>query len=340
MRCGPRAFVVTFVLALGACAARSDKGAAEPSAEQEFDVMRLSKPSREHMLKVRAHVEKKEWDAALAELERMKKREYLDDYERAMMWQAFGGLYYERGDFELAATAGDEALKLHALPPQTTLRTQRMLGALYLQMEHFERAAELLRAWIGGTKAPKPEDHYLVASALAQNQEFAESLPHAQQAVDGGPTPKEEWLKLLLSLHYELKQEPEVLATLQRLAGAFPQKKGYRLQIVESQRALGQDAEALATMERAYQDKLLDEDKDITNLATLYMDGEQALKAARLLDVHMGDGSVARTPDSLRLLGRAWDLSGDEEHAKSAMQAAETAAGPVTPATPAMGASK
>jgi tetratricopeptide (TPR) repeat protein len=315
-----------FALALTACAARGDKGAEEPKsdrAELEEVFMRLSKPSRKHMEKVYAHIEKKEWDDALAELERMKEREHIDDYERAVMWQTFSVLYFERGDFEQSAAAGDEALRLNALPEKAKLRTQRLLGELYLTMERFDRAAELLGAWVAAAKDVKPQDHYIVASALAQHGKYAEALPHAKQAVDGDPKTNEARLKFLLSLHYELKQEPEVLATIERLVAAFPATKAYRLQMVESQRALGKDAEALATMERAYQDKLLDQEQDLTNLAQLYMDAEQPLKAGQLLDVHMGDGRVSRTPDNLRLLGKAWALAGDEDRAKGAMQAAE-----------------
>lgn len=323
-------FVVVLLLFVG-CAARSDKGANTPGSEPNDEVIemmtRLSKPAREHMVKVQAHIEKKEWDEALAELERMKKRKYLDDYERAVMWSTFGVLYYERGDFEQAAAAGDEALKLNALSEKSKLRTQRMLGELYLQMERFDRATQLLGAWLKATPETdvKPEDYYLVASAYAQAHQFAEALPLAKQAVDKvpAPGPKEEWLKLLLALHFELKQDREVLAVLERLAAAFPAKKAYRLQIVETHRALEQDDQALAAMERAYQDKLLDEEKDFTNLAQLYIDREQPLKAAQLLDVKMADGGVTRSADNLRLLGRAWALAGDEERAKSAMQAAE-----------------
>lgn len=319
---------VALVLVLVGCAARSDKGANTPGGEPNDEVIemmtRLSKPAREHMVKVQAHIEKKEWDEALAELERMKKRQYLDDYERAVMWEAFGALYYERGDFEQAAAAGDEALKLNALPEKSKLRTERMLGELYLQMERFDRATALLGAWIKATPDAKPEDYYLVASAYAQAHQFAEALPLAKQAVDKAPAPREEWLKLLLSLHFELKQDREVLAVLERLDAAFPGKKAYRLQIVEAHRALGEDDQALAAMERAYQDKLLGEEKDLTNLAQLYIDREQPLKAAQLLDVHMADGSVTPTADNLRLLGRAWALAGDEDRAKTAMQAADT----------------
>lgn len=319
--------IVVIAWALGACAAHDAKGAEEPKSDREKleDMfLRLSKPAREHMQKVYAHIDKKEWDEALAELKRMQERKYLDDYERAVMWQTFSVLYYERGDFEESAHAGDEALKQDVLPAWSKLRTQRLLGELYLQMERFDRASALLGAWIAAAKDPTPQDHYLVASAFAQNRQFAEALPHARQAVDAMPEPKEPWLTLLVSLHFELKQERDVLAVLERLVAAFPTKKTYRLQLVESHRALGQDDQALAAMQRAYQDKLLDQEKDLTNLAQLYIEREQPVKAAQLLDVHMADGSVTRTADNLRLLGRAWALAGDEDRAKTAMQAAET----------------
>lgn len=325
-----RSFSLVLVVALAAgsaCAAREGKGAQEPSDEAIDEYLRLSKPAREHMMKVNEHVRAKEWDEALRELERMKERKYLDDHERAVMWQMFGVLYFERGDFEESAAAGEKALELGGLSDRARLRTLNILGQLYVMMERFDRASELLSEWIAGTQDPKPEDHYLVASAYSQQKKFAEALPHAKAAVDGMTETKQPWLELLLSLHFELKQEREVLAMLERLIAEYPKDKRYRLQLVETHRALDEHTEALAAMEQAYGDGLLDEERDLVNLAALYIEREQPLKGAELLDVHMGQGRVARTPEHLQMMARGWALAGDEAKAKAAMKQVEALGG-------------
>ena len=302
--------------ALLGCAAHNAQ-----AAGSERPTYSITKKAYEQLEKVGDLAQKKQWDAALAELDRMAERKYLNPYERAMMWQARSGVHFAKTEYEQSAKDMEQALALDAMPEQVELDAQYNLAQLYFTLERFGASADMFAKWAAHKKTVQPSNDYVIASAYAQAHRFAEALPYAQKAVDGMKEPKEPWLALLVSLQYEQHRDAEVAAVLERLVQTFP-KREYWLQLCETYLALGKGEHALAALEHAYAAGMLTEDKDLVNLARLYLKQDQPAKCTALLEQHMQDGKVDKSAHNLELEAMCYVAAKDAAHAEAALGAA------------------
>jgi tetratricopeptide (TPR) repeat protein len=282
----------------------------------------VTKKAYLHLSEARELLAEKKYPEALAELERMKRRKYLNDHERALMWQLLAGVHAARDEFEESAACLEESLKLDALPEGAMQDTRFNLGELYLVLGEFEKSSALLTDWIAQVDRPLPKSYYIVATAHAQAGHYAEALPYAKKAVEGMKSPPGAWLQLLLSLRFELEQHQQLLALLKRMIESFPDEKRYWLQLASVYEQTGKSDESLAVLELAYARELLSEPSELLNLARLYMSQGIALKAVQLMDKEMAAGRLAREPESLQLLANACLMIRDQERAQAILQAA------------------
>jgi tetratricopeptide (TPR) repeat protein len=207
---------------------------------------------------------------------------------------------------------------LNALHEQDQLDAEFNLAQAYFTMERFSESADAFGKWAQRAKDVEPSKYYVVASAYSQAKRFNEALPYAQKAVDGSKEIKEPWLQLLLSLRYELKQDKEVALVLEKLVANFP-KKEYWLQLCATYQALGQNDKALATLEKANDKGVLDEERDLVNLARLYAQQGAPLKAAALLEKQMASGKIKKSPELVDFLASCWVQGKDAEHARAVL---------------------
>ncbi|MFI5306099.1 MAG: tetratricopeptide repeat protein [Polyangiales bacterium] len=295
--------------------AHTSKGGASKDPTASCVTMKLA----EQLRTIGDHAQKKEWDAALAALDKIAAKKNVSPCERAVLWNMRAGLHFALNKTDEVIKDLEQGVALNALHEDEQLDAEYNLGQAYFTMERFSESADTFGKWAQRANNVDPSKDYVVASAYSQAKRFAEALPYATKAVDGSKEPKEPWLQLLLSLHYELKQDSEVAAVLQKLIAAFP-KKEYWLQLCATYQALGQDAKALATLDEAYTKGLLDEERDLVNLARLYQQQGAPLKAAALLDKHMASGTIKKSPELLELLATCWIKGKDPDHARAVLQ--------------------
>ncbi|MDH5671258.1 MAG: hypothetical protein OEZ06_03860 [Myxococcales bacterium] len=285
----------------------------------------LTKKAFMHLQRVQEHASKKEWKEALEELDSMAERKFLNPYERAMMWNARAGIYAATNKFDMAMKSLEEALKLESMPDEQQLDTQYNLAQLYLVNERFEDSGNLFAKWLEKAKNPDPSTYFLTASAYSQAKKFDKALPYAKKAVEQMKKPEESWMGLLLSIHYELKDNESVAAMLKKLLKLFP-KKEYWLQLSATYSAMDDTAKALAVLEVALAKDLLTEEKEFVVLAQLYNQEGVPLKAASLMEAKRADGTVTDSPENLELLATSWLMANDREKAEATLKEAAGAA--------------
>jgi hypothetical protein len=309
-------FALTATLGLVGCASNTaeTKGAERPTYS-------LSMKFGEMMKKVGEEAQDKHWNEALAELDRVAAHKHLNPYERAAICAARAGIHMQLNKTDEGVKDLEQAVALDAMPEEQQLDAMYNLAQLYFTLDRFSEAADTFGKWAQRAKNPAPEKYYLTASAYAQAHRFAEALPFAKKAVAGMKEPKEPWLQLLLSLHYELHQEAELAGVLERLIQSFP-KKEYWLQLAAAYQDAGQNDKAVAALETAYSKGLLTEEKDLVNLARLYLRQPAPLKGAALLEKQMQAGKVSKTPQNFELLATCWVMGEDAEHAEAALKQA------------------
>ena len=265
----------------------------------------VGKWAYQRLSKAHKFIAKGKYSKALAEMESMKRKRRLNDHERALMWQTIGFIYSSQEKFGTAIKSFEKCLSMDALPEGAMLDTQYNLGQLYMANRQYRKASQVLLDWIGKVSKPAPDAKYILALSLTQTKQWHQALKWAKAAVASVKKPQEGWLQLLMSIHLELKQLPEVAKVLQRVIKLYP-KKNYWMQLSAVYGELKQSAKALAVLELAYKQGMLKKESELKNLASLYMHEGVPYKAAQVLSKAMASGVIKKTERNLTILGEAW----------------------------------
>lgn len=158
----------------------------------------------------------------------------LTPFERSRLHQLLFNLEMNEEDYDGAHEQLQLALESGGLNEKETAQMQYQQAQLYVQQERYAEGAEALDRWIKSQAEPNSAAYYLLAACYYYMDDFAEALPHAQEAVErGGDMPHEAWLQMLASLHMQLEQYEDAEPVVARLAEMFPGKQAYQTQLRE-----------------------------------------------------------------------------------------------------------
>jgi len=253
----------------------------------------------------------KRYGKALEVMKVMKRRKRINGYERAMMWQTFAHIYSAQGRLEKAISSFERCLALGTLPEAAALNTRFNLGQLYLATKRYRDAVRVLGAWLDQAKNPTPEAQFMLAVAYSQVKEsrrdnLRRALYLVQKANGRVKQPRESWLQLQLSLHYELKQRWEVVHVLERLVARHPERKTYWIQLAAIYSQLKKERKLLAVLELMDRQKMLTRQSDLVNLAAAYQQHGVPRRAALVLERGLASGAIKRDATTLARLASAW----------------------------------
>jgi tetratricopeptide (TPR) repeat protein len=280
-------------------------GAAAKESEEKKVGYSVTKWVYKHLTEAHELLGKNKYQQALKVMNSMKGRARLNPHEQALMWQTFGYIYANMEKTPKAIESFEKCLQIGALPEQTKLDLQFSLGQLYMANSQFDKAVKTLNDWMGKANNPSPDAKYLLAMAYTQTKKWKKALYWAKQAIAGVRRPKESWLQLVLSIHYELKQYRDMARVLEQLVTRFP-KKAYWMQLSAIYMEMKQEERALAVLELAYLQKMLTTHSELMNLVSLYLHHEIPTKAARVLQKGLKSGAIKRSEQTLTMLGDSW----------------------------------
>lgn len=264
---------------------------------------------------------------AIATLDRLRNRGGLNSYEAAMMWRFYASIYYSQDNYDDAIQAYQNLLNQSDLPQALETEALYSLGQLYFVREDYKGAIKLLERWLELVTNPTPRAYVFLAQAYYQTGEFGKALKPIQRAVDimekQGKVPREDWYMLLRAIHFEQNDYAAMAGVLETLVKHYP-KKSYWIQLSGVYGELKQEDKRLSALEIAYRQNLLDEEKELINLAQLFLRADVPYKAARVLEKGMADGIIKEDKDTLRLLSNAWSMAQEAKKAlPSLIQAAK-----------------
>jgi tetratricopeptide (TPR) repeat protein len=255
----------------------------------------------------------------------MKGNSRLNEHETALMWQTFAYVYAGQEKYKQATEAFEKCLAAGGLPDTAQLDTEYNLGQLYVMQERYADAVRVFTAWFAKKENPSVDSHYVYAIALYKNGDRGTALREAERAVEKSPQPQESWLQLLLSLCIDQKDYQKAVAASETLVALFP-KKAYWLQLSALYSQLEDYKRALAIMALMHAQGMLGDERELTQLAQLYLFNELPFEAGRVLEEGIGAGKVERTAQSWRLLSDAWVNARERDKAQQPLaQAAELA---------------
>jgi tetratricopeptide (TPR) repeat protein len=239
----------------------------------------------------------------------------MNSYERAMLWNFFGFMYYDNGDTAKAINYFGKVVAEQPIPESLQKSTLFSLAQLALSDGQYDKSLNYLGQWRQLADADElPKAWVLEAQAMYQNGRYQDALEPIQKAIakaeDEGDVAKENWLILARAIHYELGQTDGVAKMLEKLVVNYS-KPEYWLQLAGVYGQLEKNAKQLAVLEAAYQQGFVEKPSELRNLAQVYYLNELPYKAAEIMEQGLSNGKLDNT------------LSNRKFYAQSLMQAKE-----------------
>ncbi len=317
--------VAALVLALASPMAAQEEEAEQPLgdlATQETASMREA--TYKELAKAQEAAEAERYGEALQILDKLGKGE-LNNYERAQLLNLSAFIYYSQDQLAKAVKAYEQLLTQPDLPEALTTSTLYTLAQLYFSREQWQLSVDSLQRWLDMTPDPSRQAYEMMAQAYYQQGKHREALAPARKVIEltrhAGEPVKEHSYLLLRVLHYELKEYPQVIDILHELIERWPKKQCW-MQLASLYGELENQAKQLNTLELAYLQGFLDQETEVLSLVSLLLNNEVYLRAGKILEKGLGDGTVGSTFEHWRLLAQAWSMAQEDERAIPALKRA------------------
>ncbi len=279
-----------------------------------------------------------DWAEARAILtELLNNRAEMKSYDRSVMWNYWGYLYFSDEDYDQAMYAYEQLLK----EPEATipLRTSSLLtlAQLNLVKERWDKGISLILQWMDEVETITAQSYYLLASAYFQKSDFVKARTNMEEAIRlaeevEGYRPKEGWYVLLAACFSELKDKKIISAqyALEQQVGIYEilvnyyPKKLYFLQLGGTYQQMDREEDYMLTLKAAYDKDLLDKEGEYLALAQLLLLKKNPYWAAQVLvsgqekkvtikDEDTGEEEVVpvvkEKEKTLKLLADAWRMA-------------------------------
>lgn len=260
---------------------------------------------------------------ALREVET--KADSMNSYERAMLWNFYGYMYYEQDDVTNAMRYFAKVVDESPIPEALELNTLFSLAQLALTQERYPEVLTYLDRWEAASgEADSNKALVLRAQALYQQEQYSQALPPIREAIAAreanGEVGDENWYILLRAIYFELEETERVAEVLEKMVRAF-NKPEYWLQLAGVYGQLGQDDKQLAMLEAGYQQGFLNDGQDLMNLAQSYFFSDVPYKAGRVLEKAIAEGKLEANLRNLRMLAQSWIAARETDKAVAALEA-------------------
>jgi tetratricopeptide (TPR) repeat protein len=279
----------------------------------------MNNKTYEKLQSVQEAVEAKDLSGALKILDGMQGgKKPLNDAEMANVLNMYAFIYYTQEDYPKALRSYEKIVKLPEGPEGMLVQARYSLAQLYFVTEDYKKGVAALLEWFKVTTAPTASAYMLLSQGYYQLQQYNKSLENVEIAInmykEKGKTPKENWFGLQRFLYYEKGNYKKVVTILDELLTHYP-KKQYWLQLSGMYSELKDEGKQLYAMETAYVQGMLDKEKELVNMASLFLLNEVPYKAAKVLDKGVKAKVVEPTAKNLNLLGSSWRQAQEIEKA-------------------------
>jgi len=236
-----------------------------------------------------------------------------NQYELAQLYNYYGFVYYTLENYP-------EAIKYYKLvvaqspqiPEGLEVGTLYTIAQLYFVQEDYRNAIVSLKKWMELSPIVGADAYILLGQAYYQINDMKQALTNVNIAVkryeEKGKIPKENWFSLQRALYYDKGDNKKVIEILEKMVRHYP-KATYYKQLSGMFGAVGREKDQLHMLDAAYQMGAVTKEKELLNLAYLYMGEDYPYRAARLVDKGIKDGNIEATSKNLELLATAWRLA-------------------------------
>ena len=235
-------------------------------------------------------------------LEMRSKAQDMKSYDRSILWNYWGYIYYteeadkkdsEDADYSLAIDAYTKVINEEEVTLPLRNGTLLTLATLHLIEEDYRRGIELILIWMDEVETVTAQSWSLLGTAYFQVEDYKKSRDAFITAIDlaelEGYKPKENWYVTLAASYEELKKELGEKETILKqldiyeiLVNLYP-KKRYFLQLGQAYGALEREKDYMVTLNAAYMSNYLDKEGEYLTLAQLLLMNGNPYQAASVI---------------------------------------------------------
>ena len=242
----------------------------------------------------------------------------LSDYEQAHGLTLLGYAWYQEDNLGNARASYEQAVKLEKIPSSMRANLLITLGQICLFTDSHADAETYLRRLLALPEHDSAANQVLLAAAVLGQARYSEAKVLLEDALAreraSGNRPKEDWLIMLSSVYYELRDYSAMRDTLAELTIHYPREQ-YVMNLAALTGELGQRDRQLALVESLSDDARLQNPGHVKLLANLFLEQALPYKAAVLLETALEDGRLEPNGRMLELLSQAWFLAADTQRA-------------------------
>ena len=220
-------------------------------------------------------------------------KDSLKSYDRSVMWNAWGYVYFSQEKYIKAIEAYNYLLN----EPEGTipLRVSALLtlGQLYLSQEDYNKGIKYILQWMDEVETVTAQAWQLLGRAYYSVGDFNKAISSLENEIalaeEEGYKPKESWYVILAASIGELKNEIgekesylRQLEIYEILVNLYP-KKLYFIQLGGIYNELGRERDYMITLKAAYQKDMLNRETEYLALAQLLLLNQNPYWAAEVL---------------------------------------------------------
>ena len=309
--------LLALLLSLGLLGVASGAAHAKKKDEDADKSKKLgvSKQVSDKLLEAYALFDEGNGDGALQIVDALAKKRKLKPPEMAQIHRFRGYIYADKGQNEKAVAEFEQSLALHGLEPKTESDLIYSLAQMYTQLDQYDKSLALINQWFEREENPKPDAYFLKGMILVQQEKFKEAAEPVEKAIELADKPKESWLTTQGVIYSNLQEFDKVEVVLRKLVEMAPEKMQYWTQLAAVQNHLGMEEKALATMQVAYQGKILKGDKELRQLASLLFLQQQPFDCAKIIKDALDTGAMEADSNAYRLISNCYIAAREQDRA-------------------------
>ncbi len=249
----------------------------------------------------------RDYVGALSLLQQIRDGAKFSAYEKAVALQTEGFVHAGQGNYAKTIQAFEKAANSGDLPPRVVSDLIYNLAQLNLAEGRSARALDYITRWFATVEGEPTADAY---GLKAQIHLVMDDLAAAEQAVRKALSkveePRQNWTRLLLSVLLQQERYGEARPILEDAALRWPSVKAFWQQLTAVYYEVKQEELAFVTQQIMHRQNMLKTSKELSSMAQLYLYHDIPIKAARVLQTGLDDGSIEKTEKNYELLAQAY----------------------------------
>ena len=320
--------------------------AAEDGKKKKRKRIKLpSKKAQRILQEVQPLLESESWDEALTMLSVMETDPKFTGTDRARMLWYYGYIYFSQEKYDKAIRVYKRLIKEPDADWKIQNQARYSLAQLSFIREDYRGSIDYLLDWIEIEEEPSAQAYSLLATAYFQLENFKKAKSNIEVAIqmaesrdipititneegeeeETGETKKgvarENDYLLKMAIYTELKENLDVLPIYEILVQHYP-KKRYWTGLASLYGSRDRHLDQLGALEAAYEDKLLNKQREYVALGQLLFMHQNPHKAATALGYGFKHGFVKDEEKTLKALAQYWHAAKELKKAKPAYEKA------------------